>query len=71
MTEIEQIIGQNYYLKGTKQRFKIIDRNLGGDWFLISFTDLRKINNYQDYLHRRVTEEELQEKYQLIEDINV
>lgn len=60
-------IGENYYLKGTKQRYRIIDRNLGGDYFLISFPDLRTTGWYKDYLHIRVSEEELIEKYQLIE----
>lgn len=59
-------VGQNYYKKGTKQRFKIIDKDLGGGYYLISFTNLNRIRRYLDYLHIRVTEQEIEEKYQLI-----
>ena len=59
-------IGQNYYKKGTKQRFKIIDRDLGGHYYLISFKNLKSIHRYLDYLHIRVTVDELGKKYQLI-----
>lgn len=57
-------VGQNYYKKGTKQRFRIIDRDLGGRYYLISFPNLRRA--YLDYLQIRVTEQEIEEKYQLI-----
>ncbi len=57
-------VGQNYYLKGTKQRFHIIDRDFGGNYYLISFPNLRRA--YLDYLQIKITEHEIEEKYQLI-----
>jgi len=60
-------IGSDFYLIGTKQRYRIIDQNLGGEYFLISFTNLRTNGRYKDYLHVRVTKKELEEKYRLIQ----
>ena len=59
-------IGNSVYLKGTKQRFKIIDRDLGRNYYLISFMDLRRNNFYKSYFHKKITKDELYEKYQLI-----
>lgn len=59
-------LGQNFYLKGTKQRFKIIDQTLGCDYIIISFTNLKSINRWRDYYHKQVTESDLKEKYILI-----
>ena len=57
-------IGQNFYLKGTKQRYRIIDTDSGNRYYLISYSNLKRC--YLDYLQTRVTEQELKEKYQLI-----
>lgn len=59
-------VGQNYYKKGTKQRFRIIDKDLGGNYYLVSFPNLRRA--YLDYLQIRVTEQEIEDKYTFIKD---
>lgn len=60
-------VGQNYYKKGTKQRFRIIDKDFGGRYYLISFPNLRIA--YHDYLHIRVTEQEIEAKYTFIKGV--
>ncbi len=57
-------VGQNYYKKGTKQRFCIVDKDYGGGYYLVSFPNLRRA--YLEYLQKRVTEQELEEKYTFI-----
>lgn len=54
-------IGDTFYLKGTKQRFIIVDYDLGGHLYLCAFKDRRYA--YLSYMQKKVSEDELIEKY--------
>ncbi len=59
-------IDDNFYLNGTKQRFKIVDINLGGEYFLCAFKDLRYA--YLGYMQKRVSEAKLRHDYTYIKE---
>jgi len=58
--------GNDFYRKGTKQRFKIVDYDFAGNYYLCSFRDLKYA--YLAYMQKGVTEEELIEKYVIIKE---
>jgi len=57
-------IGTIFYLKGTKQRFFIVDYDFGGNYYLVSQKDRQYA--YLDYVQSKISERELESKYEVI-----
>lgn len=58
---MEYKIGDVFYLKGTKQRFVLVDRVLSANFYLVKYID--KNRAYLSYMQKSVTKEELFENY--------